>query len=800
MTDWESLIPRISRLVCEDEVSGLDVNKKFIVCQFWIQPEIAVFSRQSLELIRLLEGHEYGGQCVAILDSGIVFSASLDRSLRSWYGETGECIDQANDHTDYVQCLCVHGDWVATGGQGDKKIMVYTASKEGRLTRLYTCCGHSGWVRRLAILDNKMVSGSLDMTVRVWDLSTGTQIRSLPTDAAVMSLSLPTQNMVLYGDKAGRVSFLNLESGSCTHLVPSLRLGMDKYRRALKFHDGSVDALVFIPEERLIVTGSDDKFVRLWRIENWEEDVKQTEITEIDTIREHSDYINGVVIRDNIMFSSSGDINVIIHEYPNDNIQTYVEEFKVSTQETTPFIPFIPASLSPPPPSSAPLPVVPQPIEEIILDVVEEIVPEAPIPPPVTADEVEEVSSSETSTETSSTRNKKRRWLISKHEVELKEEIGKGRYGVAFRGIYKNMVVAVKVSNKISKDDYDNTEEGIIREVGSFCRCKHPTLVRYYGMVANKEDLNFWVVTEFVTGHCLAKLIHYPEVKSLYKIRRRERLRMSACLASAVDYLHKQNLLQGDMTPGNVLVCKNGNTKQIKITDFGLPYYKNVVEDVTYTPDAYAKNINCFQPPEVLVGHKKWNEQSDIWSLGALLLEFNLENYMWDNQCIERAKSNYVSKPESKDPIRFGLKLRWSSFEFLWDALSYQVSKRPDAKKIAESMDMLITQSSEGIRTMTLCDDMILWCSMQIPLLAAWPNLAMKLQVQSVIPIVRDVVEPGEKVSVILESWKMKYGPEATVVRLVGGIQAMEMQAVVDEFYREFQIPRAVKAKKQKKE
>ena len=52
MTDWESLIPTVSRLVCEDEVSGLAVNKKYIICQFWIQPEIAVFSRYSLELVR----------------------------------------------------------------------------------------------------------------------------------------------------------------------------------------------------------------------------------------------------------------------------------------------------------------------------------------------------------------------------------------------------------------------------------------------------------------------------------------------------------------------------------------------------------------------------------------------------------------------------------------------------------------------------------------------------------------------------------------------------------------------------
>lgn len=52
MTDWDSLVPAVSRLVCEDEVSGLAVNKKHIICQFWIQPEIAVFSRHSLELLR----------------------------------------------------------------------------------------------------------------------------------------------------------------------------------------------------------------------------------------------------------------------------------------------------------------------------------------------------------------------------------------------------------------------------------------------------------------------------------------------------------------------------------------------------------------------------------------------------------------------------------------------------------------------------------------------------------------------------------------------------------------------------
>merc|ERR550532_784737 len=76
-------------------------------------------------MLRLLEGHEYGGQCLAITEQGTVFSASQDRSLRSWDAVKGVALDQTTDHADYVQCLANSGGWVATGGQGDKKIMVY---------------------------------------------------------------------------------------------------------------------------------------------------------------------------------------------------------------------------------------------------------------------------------------------------------------------------------------------------------------------------------------------------------------------------------------------------------------------------------------------------------------------------------------------------------------------------------------------------------------------------------------------------------------------------------------------------
>ena len=53
------------------------------------------------------------------------------------------------------------------------------------------------------------------------------------------------------------------------------------------------------------------RFVKVWRVEAWEEDVRQTEVTEIDTLRDHTDYINAAVIRDNCLYSSSGELSLV---------------------------------------------------------------------------------------------------------------------------------------------------------------------------------------------------------------------------------------------------------------------------------------------------------------------------------------------------------------------------------------------------------------------------------------------------------------------------------------------------------
>ena len=55
----------------------------------------------------------------------IIYALYLQLTLSSGGGQ----VDCVEDHTDYVQCLCVEAGWVATGGQGDKKIHVYRHSR-----------------------------------------------------------------------------------------------------------------------------------------------------------------------------------------------------------------------------------------------------------------------------------------------------------------------------------------------------------------------------------------------------------------------------------------------------------------------------------------------------------------------------------------------------------------------------------------------------------------------------------------------------------------------------------------------
>ena len=113
-------------------MTGLAVSERFIIAQYFLEPDISVFDRKSLKLLHKLSGHEYGGQTVE-LEGQVLYSGSKDCSLRSWDLVAGRELCCARDHRDYVLSLAVGAGLCVSGGAADHQVIIYDTDHTGKL-------------------------------------------------------------------------------------------------------------------------------------------------------------------------------------------------------------------------------------------------------------------------------------------------------------------------------------------------------------------------------------------------------------------------------------------------------------------------------------------------------------------------------------------------------------------------------------------------------------------------------------------------------------------------------------------
>ena len=199
-------------------------------------------------------------------------------------------------------------------------------------------------------------------------------------------------------------------------------------------------------------------------------------------------------------------------------------------------------------------------------------------------------------------------WEIDPAEVDFEEgnKLGSGCFSTLHQALYKNKLVAVKLSKPDAR-----SKDFIIEEAQVLMPLKHDNILRLLGVIQRDEP---GLVTE-----CL----HDGDLSSWLKknaMQDRPTL-VHICLqvTSAILYLHEQRwVLHRDIAAHSCQVTNtSGNKLLIKLADFSMA--RRVMDDC-YHAEKDEKNAIRWSSPEVLL-EGKYTSKSDIWSLAVLMWE-----------------------------------------------------------------------------------------------------------------------------------------------------------------------------------
>ncbi|KRX76925.1 F-box/WD repeat-containing protein 7 [Trichinella sp. T6] len=252
---------------------------------------VKVWDSETGECIHTLYGHTSTVRCLA-LKGNILVSGSRDSNLRVWNIDTGECIRVFYGHLAAVRCVQFDGKRVVSGAY-DYTIKVWDISTPSDLP-VHTLLGHTNRVYSLQVFffavckitkivavdwycclqfDSErdlVISGSLDTSIKVWEIVNGRCIYTLVGHQSLTSGMQLRGNILVSGNADSTIKVWNISSGFCLHTLS----GPNR-------HHSAVTSLQFLPNG-LVVSSSDDGCVKLW------------------------DAINGEFIRDLIRLPSGG--------------------------------------------------------------------------------------------------------------------------------------------------------------------------------------------------------------------------------------------------------------------------------------------------------------------------------------------------------------------------------------------------------------------------------------------------------------------------------------------------------------
>ncbi|XP_051889953.1 serine/threonine-protein kinase 33-like [Pristis pectinata] len=205
---------------------------------------------------------------------------------------------------------------------------------------------------------------------------------------------------------------------------------------------------------------------------------------------------------------------------------------------------------------------------------------------------------------------------VIKQLYQFEQDLGKGSFGVVIQATHipTDTKRAIKILNKEKAGSY--AVKMLEREIAILKMVNHEHVIKLEEVYETTKKV--YLVIEFCKlgelKRILAEKGHLTESETKHII---------SSLASAIFYLHKNDIIHRDLKLENILVKSNDNTDEelklnIKVTDFGLSVLKDgagvgresMLQDTCGTP--------LYMAPEI-INNYDYSQQCDLWSIGIIM-------------------------------------------------------------------------------------------------------------------------------------------------------------------------------------
>lgn len=193
---------------------------------------------------------------------------------------------------------------------------------------------------------------------------------------------------------------------------------------------------------------------------------------------------------------------------------------------------------------------------------------------------------------------------------KILQELGGGGMGIVYQAVRADEVFQRICAIKVIRPEIstDSLLQRFRQERQILARLDHVNIARIVDGGSTPEGLPYFVM-DFVDGPSINKFC------TEHGLSIRPRLALFQQVCAAVEYLHKNNVIHGDLKPPNILV---GNDGTVKIVDFGIARALSMVE--AQENKALPLMTPGYASPEQMQG-KPLTPASDVYSLGVILYE-----------------------------------------------------------------------------------------------------------------------------------------------------------------------------------